>query len=98
MNDDLTWRFDVSVIEWLIVLAMLVILSVVGAVVTRRSLNAFRKISEQSYTPASTSESWYTECAKTVFDLLETTADGLSKEEVSDRLIKFGAKTGVRET
>ena len=43
MNDDLTWRFDVAVIEWLIVLAMLVILAVVGAVVTRQSLKAFRK-------------------------------------------------------
>ena len=30
MNDDLTWRLDVAVIEWLIVLAMLVILAVVA--------------------------------------------------------------------
>ena len=31
MNDDLTWHFDIAVIEWLIVLAMLIILAVVGA-------------------------------------------------------------------
>ncbi len=43
MNDDLTWRFDVAVIEWLILLTMLVILAVVGAVVTRQTLNAFKK-------------------------------------------------------
>ena len=37
MNDDLTWHFDITVIEWLIVLVLLVILAVVGAVVTRQS-------------------------------------------------------------
>ena len=44
MKDDLTWRFDVAVMEWLIVLAMLVILAVVGAMVTRRSLKASRNL------------------------------------------------------
>ena len=39
-NDDLTWRFDVAVIEWLIVLAMLIILSIVGAV-ARTGLSGF---------------------------------------------------------
>jgi magnesium-transporting ATPase (P-type) len=91
MNNDLTWRFDISVIEWLIVLAILVILSVVGAVATRRSLKAFGKMNEQSDVPASTSGSWYSESAKTVFESLESTAAGLSKEEVSDRLVKYGS-------
>ena len=59
MNDDLTWRFDIAVIEWLIILAMLVILAVVGAVVTRQSLRTFRKQNGQTAAPASTAESWH---------------------------------------
>ena len=37
MNNDLTWGFDIAVIEWLIVLFILIILAVVGAVAKRRS-------------------------------------------------------------
>jgi len=90
MNGDLTWRFDVAVIEWLIVLAMLVILAVVGAVVTRQSLKVFKKKNNQLGTLTSTSESWHVENAKTVFDSLETTPDGLSKEEAGNRLAEHG--------
>jgi len=90
MNGDLTWRFDVAVIEWLIVLAMLVILAVVGAVVTRQSLKAFKKQNDQLGTSASTSESWHVESTKIVFESLETTPNGLSKEEASNRLAKHG--------
>ncbi|MEN8207323.1 MAG: cation-transporting P-type ATPase [Pseudomonadota bacterium] len=90
MNDDLTWHFDIAVIEWLVVLAILVILAVVGAVVTRQSLRAFRKPKDQSGAPVSTLESWHTESAKTVFESLETTPNGLSKQEASNRLAKYG--------
>jgi len=90
MNDDLTWHFDIAVIEWLIVLAMLVILSVVGTVVTRHSLKAFRKLNGKSGEPVSTSESWQTESAKVALESLDTTADGLSREEVTNRLAKHG--------
>ena len=90
MNNDLTWHFDIAVIEWLLVLAILVILAVVGAVVTRQSLRAFRKPEGQSGAPASTLESWHTESAKIVFESLETTADGLSKQEANNRLVKHG--------
>ena len=90
MKDDLTWRFNVAVMEWLIVLAMLVILAVVGAMVTRRSLKASRKLNSQSGAQGATSGSWHTESIKTVFETLTTTPDGLSKEEVSDRLVKYG--------
>lgn len=48
MNDDLMWRFDAAVIEWLIFLATLVILAIVGAVVTRQTLRAFRELGGQS--------------------------------------------------
>lgn len=90
MNDNLTWRFDASVIEWLVVLTMLFILAVVGAVVTRRSLKAFRELNGQSGVLVSTSERWHTESAKTVFESLETTPKGLSKEEASNRLAQHG--------
>ncbi len=90
MNDDLTWELDVAVIEWLIVLAVLVILAVVGAVITRRLLKASRKLNGQSGALVSTSESWHTESAKTVLASLATTPDGLSKEEATNSLVKHG--------
>ena len=91
MNENLTWHFDVAVIEWLIVLVMLVILAVVGAVVTRQSLKAFRKPSDQSGVPDSTSENWHTESAEVVLISFVTTPDGLSKEEATNRLAKHGS-------
>ncbi len=90
MNNDLTWIFDIAVIKWLIVLAMLIILSVVGAVVTRGTLKAFRKLNGQSGASVLPLESWHAESTQTVFELLETTADGLPKEEASHRLAKHG--------
>ena len=72
MNDGLVWRFDLVVIEWLIVLATLIILSIVGTVVTRRTLNEFRKLNNQSEDSVSTTISWHAENIKTVFDALET--------------------------
>ena len=44
----------------------------------------------KSETPATASAGWYTKSAKTVFESLEMTAGGLSKEEVNDRLVKYG--------
>ena len=90
MNDDLTWHFDIAVIEWLIVLTMLVILAIVGAVVTRQSLRAFRKLNGQSGESISTSESWHSQSTKAVFESLEITANGLSKTEATNRLAKYG--------
>jgi len=90
MNDNLAWHFDIVVIEWLIVLTMLVILSIVGAVVTRQSLKAIRKLNGQSGSPTSTSKNWHAESAKTVLTSLITTPDGLSKEEATNRLTKYG--------
>ncbi len=90
MNEELTWRFDVAVIEWLIVLAMLVILAVVGAVVTRQTLNAIKKRNGRPGDTASTSESWHAESANAVFESLNTTKDGLSREEATHRLAEHG--------
>jgi len=69
---------------------MLVILSVVGAVITRQSLRAFKKVDGQSGTPVFASGSWHAKSVKTVFESLETTSDGLSREEATNRLAKHG--------
>jgi magnesium-transporting ATPase (P-type) len=90
MNNDLTWRFDVAVIEWLIVLAMLVVLSAVGAVVMRQSVKTFRKMNDHPDEPVSASESGHAESVKKIFESFETAPDGLSKEEANNRLAKHG--------
>jgi len=90
MNEELVLKFDFADIEWSIVLALLIILAAVGAVVIRQSLKAFRRQNSQSGEPVSISESWHTESAQTVFESLETTAVGLSKEEADHRFAKHG--------
>jgi len=88
VNEELAWHFDVVVIEWLIVLAMLMILAVVGAVVTRQSRKAFKQPNDQLDT--STSENWHKESVEKVFESFEAFSDGLSNEEASNRLDKYG--------
>ena len=90
MNEDLAWNFDIVVVEWLIVLAMLVVLSVVGAVVTRKSLKTFRKLNVQPEAQDSISKSWHFKSSKAVLESLVATPDGLSTEEVTNRLTKYG--------
>lgn len=89
MDGDLTWHFDLPVFEWLIVLAMLVIFAVVGAVVTRKTLNAFRELNNQFNTQDLT-EDWHAENANTAIDSLNTTPEGLSRREATNRLAKYG--------
>ena len=81
MNNGLVWRFDVAVIEWLIVLALLVILSVVGTVVTRRSFRTTSKQNGQPGAPTSMSERWHSEKVTTVLESLVSTTEGLSSDE-----------------
>ncbi len=84
MNNSLTGLFDITVIEWLIILI------VVGVVVSFLLLKAFRKSNAQSGRPVSSSESWHSESEKDVFESLQTLVDGLSKEEINNRLVKYG--------
>ena len=90
MNNDLTLWFDISVIEWLIVLAMLVVLAIVGAVVTRQSIKEHRRLNVRSGTPDSATNSWHSEDAGTVMESLGVTPDGLTREEVTHRLAEYG--------
>ncbi len=90
MNDDLKWIFDLAVIEWLIVLAVLVLLAVIGAIVTRRSLKTFRALNDQAIDPASNITNWHTTSVEEVFKALDTSENGLSSQQASDRLKKQG--------
>jgi len=90
MIDELTWRFDVTVIEWLIVLTILTILTVLSVVVIRQVLRAPKKRDSQANAQVLPSESWHANSAKAVIELLETSPNGLSGEEAGNRLAKHG--------
>jgi magnesium-transporting ATPase (P-type) len=90
MNADLAWGSDVAVIGWFVFLAILVVLAVLGTVVAHNSRKKSGKKHGQSSEKVTTSESWHTQGIKTVLGLLATTPDGLSEEEATDRLVKYG--------
>lgn len=91
MNDNLIWQFDIAPIEWLIVLVILIILAVAGIVTSRRNhYKAYKKPYSQSDALNSATENWYIKSVKAVLTSLVTTPDGLSKEEATTRLAKYG--------
>ena len=90
MDNGLEWRFDVAVLEWLIVLAMLVIVAIVSAVVTRQSLRAFRDQGNRPDERTSVSSRWHAEAIEKIFESFETHANGLSKEDAENRLGRYG--------
>ncbi len=86
MNDALTWILDIAIIGWLIALVFLV----VAVMVVRQSVKTFRKLNSQPVESASAAESWHSETTKAVFESLESTPEGLSKQEVANRFAKYG--------
>ncbi len=90
MSEDLVWHFDLAVIEWLIVLIMLVVLGLVGAIVTQRTLSAVKNTSRQSRGPADDSRHWHALNNARVFALLNAGEDGLARDEVNLRLGEYG--------
>ena len=90
VNENLTWHFDLPVIEWLIVLIMLVVLGIVGAVVTHRTLKAVKGAAGQSSKPAGDSNPWHALENARVFTRLDAGPDGLAKDEVNLRLGEYG--------
>jgi len=90
MSDDPTWSFDVTATGWLIVFATLFILSVVGTAIAFQSRKSFRKENDHPAKPASKSEDWHTESTETIFESLNTSPNGLPKEEASERLARHG--------
>ena len=71
MNDDLMWELDAAAIEWLIVLAMLIIPAVVGAVVTRQSLSAFIEQGDLSDNRSQVPGTWHSESTERVLESLK---------------------------
>ncbi|HEB56757.1 MAG TPA: HAD family hydrolase, partial [Gammaproteobacteria bacterium] len=88
MNDIFIWLPDIPIIEWSLTLAVLVVLVVVSAVLKHRSFNTSRK--QNTPLDTTTSKPWHAENIDAVFELFETSHDGLSKDEVSRRLARYG--------
>ncbi|MCF6236849.1 MAG: cation-transporting P-type ATPase [Gammaproteobacteria bacterium] len=74
-------------IEWLIIFSVLLILA---AVVAHQLHRAFKNPNNPSDESLSVSNNWHADSEKIVFESLETTPDGLSKKEVSSRLVRHG--------
>jgi len=92
MNESLTWHSDVAAIEWQVFLAVLVILGVVGAAVARKTFKAFsRRLNHQADIAGSITEKWHAENAEAVLSSFDTTPDGLTQEEATNRLTRHGA-------
>jgi magnesium-transporting ATPase (P-type) len=89
MNSGLNWQFDITLIAWLIIFPILVTLAAVAASLL---FSASRKSDKASSAPASTSTStnWHTESVNAVLATLLTTAQGLSTEEATNRLARYG--------
>ncbi len=90
MNDELDWRLDVAAIEWLVILVVLVILSVVGTLVTRRSVAAVGKPKDGVDGPSSESQCWHAESIAAILEFLATAPEGLSADEAAKRLASHG--------
>ena len=90
MSSDLVWGFDLAVIEWLIVLTILVVLAVGGALLTRRTLRAFRGKVDRTDDQSITSASWHTESAEVVLESLETITSGYQKKRQVTDLLNMG--------
>jgi len=69
---------------------MLVVLGLVGAVVTRRTLKAVKGVAGQSGELADDSNPWHALENARVFTRLDAGPDGLAKDEVNLRLGEYG--------
>ncbi|MCP4993935.1 MAG: cation-transporting P-type ATPase [Gammaproteobacteria bacterium] len=90
MNDFLVFGVDYLFIEWLIILVVSAVLIVAGILVIRRSSRVHEKRDGEASVAAATSVGWQSEDVTKVFQILETTLDGLSKQEISNRVLKYG--------
>jgi len=90
MNDNFVWHIDITTFEWIIILTMLVILALVSVVVTRKLLMAVKKINKDIKPANSTHHNWHSKNESLVLELLGTTPEGLSREEITHRLANYG--------
>lgn len=90
MSEILTWCFDMTLIEWLALIAILVILFVAGKIYTSRSQKKYGKLNDRANEAVFSSENWHAENTEAVLDLLDATPDGLSEAEVDQRYVRYG--------
>ncbi len=89
MNDELTWHFNLAVIEWLLILAALVVLGFAGALLTRKYINQKQKNTSSADSDLLV-KNWHSETSESVFESLEASLTGLSKDQANSRLSKYG--------
>jgi len=90
MNSDISWQFDLAAIDWLIIFIVPIILLIVGFLVMFRSFKVPTKPVNLSNTLDSAKGYWHCESVEKVLISLRTTSEGLSQEEVVNRLEKHG--------
>ncbi len=88
MANDPTWRWDLSAIEWLLALTVLLVLAVVGSRIRGRS---GKPAGHPNDAGRASSACWHADAAKTVLAVLATSAQGLTQEEAAVRLVRYGA-------
>ncbi len=90
MNDSLAWYFDITAAGWLSLFFVLVILAGVGVALARKSCKAFSQMNTDKSSANSILHNWHNENETSVLGLLDATPEGLSREEVSRRLVNYG--------
>lgn len=88
MNGDIVLESDMLSNAWLI--AFVLIILVFTALVWVRWLSKMFSQDTVSGPDVSSKEAWHTKTADEVFEELQTSTAGLSKEDIDDRLIKYG--------
>ena len=90
MDEKLTWHFDLSVIEWLLVLILLVVLGYVGTTIKRRTFKSGKQVAGQSGKSADDSIPWHAQENAQVFARLDAGPEGLAADEANLRLGEYG--------
>ena len=88
MTDDLPKMFEVAVTQWWPV--ALVILVLAGILLAGSRLASARNPGNSKESSSAAAKDWHAETVDVVFDLLETSPDGLPPEEAQRRLSRYG--------
>lgn len=86
MNEALTWLLNSTYREGVGLIALLAILTVAACLI----LIAFKKRNRPVDTAIPISESWHSATIESVFALVGSTANGLSKQDIIQKRVKYG--------
>lgn len=90
MNTDIAFNFDLAVIEWVVLILGLVVLSIVGTVMMRRSGKAVAHSASQRQDGESEGSDWHAQAYTDTFEKLDSKQQGLAQQEAIDRLETYG--------